>query len=78
MCVPVKVRRADEKKARWTLYSDHHGEFAQRLPAGKADYVVWVDLKGVKLNTGKQLTAGEDAKAHFEFDERVDVSLHLK
>jgi hypothetical protein len=76
--VPVKIRRANEKKARWELYSDHHGEFAQRFPAGKSDYVVWVDLKGIKFNDGKQLAAGEEAKVHFEFDERVDVSLHLK
>ena len=76
--VRVKIRRAEEKKARWELYSDHRGEFAQRLPAGKADYVVWADLKGAKLNGNKELTSQEDAKVHFEFDERVDVSLHLK
>jgi hypothetical protein len=76
--VPVKIRRANEKKVRWELYSDHHGEFAQRFPAGKSDYVVSVDLKGVKFNDGKQLTAGEDTKVHFEFDERIDISLHLK
>src|SRR5574338_1600718 len=34
--VKVKIRGATEKKARWELYSDHHGEFAQRLPAGAA------------------------------------------
>ncbi|MDP9264481.1 MAG: hypothetical protein M3O85_09200, partial [Acidobacteriota bacterium] len=38
--VKVKIRRAAEKKARWERYSDHRGEFAQRLPAGAADYVV--------------------------------------
>jgi hypothetical protein len=37
------------QKARWELYSNHTGEFAQRVPAGKADYVVWADLKGYKL-----------------------------
>jgi hypothetical protein len=76
--VHVKIRRAEDKKARWELYSDHHGEFAQRLPAAKSDYVVWVDLKGFKSNSGKELKAGEEAKVHFEFDERVDISLHLK
>jgi len=44
--VRVKIRRADQKKPKWELFSDHRGEFAQRLPAGKADYIVWVDLKG--------------------------------
>ena len=38
--VKVKIRRSRDKKAKWELVSDHQGEFAQRLPAGKADYVV--------------------------------------
>src|SRR5574341_1530471 len=42
--VRVKIRRAAEKKARWELYSDRRGEFAQRLPAGRTDYVVWAEL----------------------------------
>ena len=46
--VKVKIRRQDEKKTRWEVYSDHNGEFAQRVPAGKADYVAWADLKGYK------------------------------
>ena len=43
--VRVKIRPADAKKPRWELYSDRNGEFAQRVPVGKADYVVWADLK---------------------------------
>jgi hypothetical protein len=69
--VRVKIRRAAEKKARWELYSDHHGEFAQRLPAGRADYVVWADLKGKKDQPAVEV------KVHIENDERVDISLHL-
>jgi len=34
--VKIKIRRADQK-TRWELYSDHNGEFAQRLPPGRAD-----------------------------------------
>ena len=56
--VKVKIRRADEKKARWELYSNHTGEFAQRVPAGKADYVVWADVKGYKLPSGQKVEAG--------------------
>ncbi|HTE90852.1 MAG TPA: hypothetical protein VK639_17970, partial [Terriglobales bacterium] len=52
--VRVKIRRVDEKP-RWEFYSDHNGEFAQRVPAGKADYVVWADLKGYKYNNDKKL-----------------------
>jgi hypothetical protein len=76
--VPVKIRRADQKKAKWQLQSDHRGEFAQRLPAGKADYVVWADLKGVKSLSGKRLQAGEEITVHIEGDERTDIGLHLK
>ena len=69
--VRVKIRRALEKKSRWELYSDHHGEFAQRLPAGRADYVVWADVKGPKDRPRPEV------KVHIENDERVDISLHL-
>jgi hypothetical protein len=76
--VRIKIRRADKKKAHWELISDHNGEFAQRLPAGRADYLVWADLKRYKLPNGKQLQPGEEVKVHVEGDERVDIGLHLK
>ena len=76
--VKVRIRRENEKKARWELYSDHHGEFAQRVPVGKADYIVWADLKGYKSEDGKPLQPGEPAKVHLEYDERVDTGLHLQ
>ena len=69
--VKLKIRRAAEKKARWELYSDRRGEFAQRLPAGRADYVVWADLKGKKDRPPAEV------KVHIENDERVDITLHL-
>jgi hypothetical protein len=75
--VKVKIRRADQKRAKWELYSNHAGEFAQRLPAGKADYVVWADTKGLKSLTGKKLEPGSEVTVHIESDERADVGLHL-
>jgi len=69
--VPIKIRRADQKKAKWELTSDHRGEFAQRVPVGKADYIVWADIKVPK---GQQKP---ETKAHIEDNERIDVSLHL-
>jgi len=69
--VTVKIRRANEKKARWDLTSDHAGEFAQRVPIGKQDYVVWAEIKKGKEKEKPQTVA------HVENDERVDVSLHL-
>jgi hypothetical protein len=69
--VPIKIRRADQNKAKWELTSDHRGEFAQRVPVGKADYIVWAD---VKVPKGQQKP---ETKAHIENNERIDVSLHL-
>ena len=69
--VPVKIRPADQKKAKWELMSNHTGEFAQRVPAGKADYVVWLDIKTPKGGAKPQKTI------HIENDERVDIGLHL-
>jgi len=68
--VRVKIRRADQKKARWELYSDHQGEYAQRVPAGAADYVVWAEPEGKHVPTA-------EAKVHVQNDERVDIGLHL-
>ena len=76
--VKVKVRRADQKKAHWELYSDHNGEFAQRVPPGPSDYLVWAELKGYKSAPGKQLHQEGEVKVHVENDERQDIGLHLK
>ena len=32
--VRVKIRRVDHKTAQWEVYSDHQGEFAQRVDIG--------------------------------------------
>ena len=69
--VMVKIRRAEDKKARWTLVSDAHGEFAQRVPPGKQDYVVWTEIKS------KKDVKVVETKVHVENDERVDLGLHL-
>jgi hypothetical protein len=76
--VKVKCRRANEKKVRWELYSDHSGEFAIRVPAGKLDYVVFADLKGFKSLDGKHFQAPPEVTVHIENDERTDIGLHLK
>lgn len=75
--VKVKIRPASQKKARWELVSDRRGEFAQRVPAGQADYVVWPDLKDYKLPSGKHLKPGTDVTVHIANDERSDIGLHL-
>lgn len=75
--VTVKIRRSRDKKPKWKLTSDHVGEFAQRVPAGKTDYEVWADLKGVKTKNGEKLHLAQKVAVHVEYDERVDIGLHL-
>jgi hypothetical protein len=77
--VTVKIRRATDKanKARWEVYSDHMGEFAQRVPAGESDYIVWADLKGFKPADGKPLHLVQQVTVHIYNDEREDTGLHL-
>jgi hypothetical protein len=75
--IKVTIRQLPKKKAEWELYSDHAGEFAQRVAAGKADYVVGADLKGVKMADGHPLHLAQEVNVHIDYDERVDIGLHL-
>jgi hypothetical protein len=75
--IRVRIRRASDKKPKWDLYSDHHGEFALRVAAGKEDYIVGADLKGVKMQDGHPVHLLEEVPVHVEYDERVDIGLHL-
>ena|SRR5438874_9308258 len=76
--VEVKIRAAGEKKARWEVHSNHLGEFEQRVPVEKQDYVLWADLKGYKNSAYKHLRPGPEVTVHIERDERVDTGVHLK
>lgn len=69
--VTIHIRRADDKKPKWTLISDARGEFAQRVPAGRQEYVVWAEPKG------KKGSKPVETKVHVDNDERVDFGLHL-
>jgi hypothetical protein len=69
--VKVQLRRAGNKKVIAEQVSNHTGEVAFRVPAGKQDYTLTAD---VKLSKDK---AKPEATAHVENDERVEVSLHL-
>lgn len=78
--VTVKIRKATDKpkKVRWQVYSDHHGEFEQRLPAGEAEYIVWADLKGFKSPDGQPVHLVKEVTVHIYNDERQDIGLHLE
>lgn len=77
--ISVKIRKGTDKpkKVRWEVYSDHMGEFAQRVPPGEADYILWADLKGFKPADGKPLHLVQQVTIHVYNDERQDVGLHL-
>ena len=77
--VTVKIRRSTDKphKVRWEVYSDHMGEFAQRVPAGEGDYILWADLKNVKSADGKPLRLPQEVTVHIYNEEREDTGLHL-
>ncbi|MFQ5925921.1 MAG: carboxypeptidase-like regulatory domain-containing protein [Terriglobia bacterium] len=38
--IRIEIRRQGEKKAKWKAVSDARGEFAVRVPAGPATYIV--------------------------------------
>ena len=75
--VKVLIRRADQKKPKWELYSNHTGEFAERVPPGQADYIVWADAKSVKAISNNKLHPGSEVTVHIVAEERIDVGLHL-
>lgn len=75
--IKVDIHRGPGKKPHWEVYSDHSGEFAQRVPAGEGDYIISADLKGVKTKDGQRLRLQQPVTVHVEYDERVDMSLHL-
>jgi hypothetical protein len=75
--VMVKIRRPKDKKPKWQIYSDHMGEFAQRVPAGESDYILTADLNGLKTADGRPLRLVKEVTVHIYNDEREDTGLHL-
>lgn len=86
----IKIRRAGGKKVLWQLMSDHSGEFAQRVPPGPADYVLWVDSGKHSDRTADEaekqpaqgiekgaVHGGQAVKIHIAGEERLDLGLHL-
>jgi hypothetical protein len=69
--VPITIRSATGKKAKWELVSDQRGEFAQRVPPGRQDYIIQADIKTAKGQSKPEITV------QIEDNERKDVGLHL-
>ncbi len=69
--VKIKIQNNQKKKSHWEAYSNHQGEFAVRVPAGAADYIVAAQPQGKSAADPVQITV------HIDNDERKDISLHL-
>jgi hypothetical protein len=70
--VPIRIHSVTGKKTKWDLVSDSRGEFAQRVPVGRQDYVIEAEVKTPKGEPGPEITV------QIEDNERKDVGLHLK
>jgi len=69
--VPIKIQGSTNKKAKWELVSDSRGEFAQRVPPGRQDYIIQANIKTPKGQPKPEITV------QIEDNERKDVGLHL-
>ena len=69
--IPIKIRPASAKKAKWELMSDRNGEFAQRVPVGTQDYIVQAQVKTPKGQPKPEATV------HVDGNERRDIGIHL-
>lgn len=66
--VPIEVRRPGEKKPKWRAASDRRGEFAIRVPAGRATYVI---------STASKQHASQEQALEVYGNERAEVLFRL-
>jgi hypothetical protein len=79
--VKVTIRPVGKKHPSYDLYSDHRGEFAQRLPPGPRDYLVTGEVEITPIENGKAQKKKHlkgEATVHLDGQERRDFSLHMK
>lgn len=80
--VRVMIHPVGKKHPSWELYSDHRGEFAQRVPPTPADYLVTGEAEVAPVENGKPQTSKKkrlkgETKVHIDGAEWHDFSLHL-
>lgn len=81
--VKVVIHPDGKKHPRWELYSDHRGEFAQRVPPGPGDYVATgvveiVPVENAKPHKSRKKHLTAETKVHVAGEEERDFSLHLQ
>jgi hypothetical protein len=79
--VKIHIQPVGKKHPDWDLISDHHGEFAQRVPPG--DYEITGETEIAPMTDGKpQLSRKKRVKInrtiHVEKDVEQDISLRLE
>ncbi|HKD82017.1 MAG TPA: hypothetical protein VKH81_20150 [Candidatus Angelobacter sp.] len=81
--VRINIRPEGKKHPSWELFSDHRGEFAQRVPTTAADYLITGEAeyaptgKDGKPQMSKKKRLTGEAKVHMEGEIRQDIGLHL-
>lgn len=82
--VKITIRPEGKKHPSWDLVSDHRGEFAQRVPAKPADYLIQGEAeyaplgKDGKPQMSKKKKLRGETKVHVAGEEREDIGLHLR
>ena len=81
--VKVTIHPEGKKHPKWQLFSDHRGEFAQRVPTAAADYLITGEAEytaagtdGTPDKSKKKKLRGE-TRVHMEGEIRQDIGLHL-
>ena len=79
----ITIHPVTKKHPSWDLISDHRGEFAQRIPPGPGDYLVYGEAEYAPVSSDSKPQKSKtkrlkgEAKVHVDNEERVDISLHL-
>lgn len=81
--VKVQIHPVGKKHPNWERYSDHRGEFAQRVPLDTSDYEVVAEAQIAPVVEGKPQHSGKQrvkavGRVHVDKSTVSDVSLHLK
>jgi hypothetical protein len=81
--VKIKIREQTKKHSNYEQMSDHRGEFAQRVPPGPSDYLVYGEGEYApagpdgKPQVSKKKKLRGKTKVHVDSQERIDISVHL-
>src|SRR5260370_40502902 len=80
--VRVTIHPAGKKRPTWDLVSDHHGEFAHRVPPGPGDYEANGEGEIAPVENGKPQVAQKkrwkgECKVHIDVLERREFRHHL-